>query len=166
MRFTVAPSSRMHTLTHIHTQHTLSPLYIPSLDFSSMHPRPRCISAPLRRPAHAHALSFYRSSLLFLFFVFFFRMTSLPRAAPGVTLAPNVTLAAVIRRRSMRDGKKVTRVTSCHRPNQTSTYRTVDAREKAARVRFIVFFPFFLLREESKTSVEIALCGGDTVDLI
>lgn len=117
-----------------------------SRDFSVMRDTKLHLDSSPSPGTHAYALSFYRSSLLFLFFVFF-RMTSLPHAAPGVTLAPNVTLVAVTRRRPMRDRKKsYAYVTSCHRPNQTSTYRIVDTRERAAaRVHSIAFFllPFF-----------------------
>lgn len=117
---TVAPSSRMHSLS--------------TLPFLPSSPPPPLHAISLRRDTRglrylasyplAHA-RLYVLSLVSTFSAFYFLLSNdvvLPRATPRVILAPNVTLVADSSTHSKRDGKKVARVTSCHRPNQTSIY--------------------------------------------
>jgi len=125
----------------------------PRHDFLPIHALRRYISFSNRSPVRSRT-SFYRSSLLFPLFVSFFWMTSLWRATPRVTLAPNVTLVAHTRQCLKERWKKKLYV---YNVSSTESKLPSMLANKSVRKRLHIYARLFVVTKESTTSIRIAL---------
>lgn len=160
VRFTVAPSSRMHTFS-LFSPTTPSPISLSLFLFQFLPDAPATTHLG-SSPSPDTRLRTVVLSLVSTFSAFCFLLSN---DVVGTLYSGNHPGAECDTRRydsSTLDARQKKSYT-CDVVSSTESnfylYRTVDAREKVARVRLIIFFffPFFrYLREESTTSVGIA----------